>query len=175
MGVDPKTVVSYFSILEDTLVGFLLPAYHRSVRKQQRVNPKFYFFDTGIKRSLDRTLQIPLNEGTYEFGKAFEHFIVTQIAHLSRYRHPDWRLSYLRTAAGAEVDLVIDRPGQPEALIEIKSSRRIDARDVRGISRFTREFANPLALCISRDPTRMRMEGVLCVHWRDALTELGLA
>ena len=175
VGVDPKTVVSYFSILEDTLVGFLLPAYHRSVRKQQRVNPKFFFFDTGIKRSLDRTLQIPLNEGTYEFGKAFEHFIVTQIAHLSRYRHPDWRLSYLRTAAGAEIDLVIDRPGQPEALIEIKSSRRIDARDVRGIARFTGEFANPLALCISRDPMRMRMEGVLCVHWRDALAELGLS
>ena len=41
-GADPKTVISYFGILEDTLVGFLLPAYHRSVRKQQRVNPKFY-------------------------------------------------------------------------------------------------------------------------------------
>ena len=47
VGADPKTVITYFSILEDTLVGFLLPAFHRSIRKQQRVNPKFYFFDTG--------------------------------------------------------------------------------------------------------------------------------
>ena len=174
VGVDPKTVMSYFSILEDTLVGFLLPAYHRSVRKQQRANPKFYFFDTGVKRSLDRTLQVPLNVETYEYGKAFEHFVITQIAHLSRYRYPDWRLSYLRTAAGAEIDLVIDRPGQPEVLIEIKSSRRVDDRDVRSLARFTGDFENPAALCISRDPTRLRMDDVLCVNWRDALVELGL-
>ena len=174
VGVDPKTVISYFSILEDTLVGFLLPAYHRSVRKQQRANPKFYIFDTGVKRALDRTLQIPLNARTYEYGKAFEHFIITQIAHLSRYRYPDWRLSYLRTGAGAEIDLVVERPGQPEAIIEIKSSQRVDDRDVRGLARFTGDFANATALCISRDPTRMLMDGVLCLHWRDALAELGL-
>jgi len=174
VGVDPKTVISYFSILEDTLVGFLLPAYHRSVRKQQRANPKFYLFDTGVKRSLDRTLQVPLNTGTYEYGRAFEHFIVTQIAHLSRYRYPDWRLSYLRTGSGAGIDLVIERPGLPEAVIEIKSTQRVDDRDVRGLARFTGDFKNAAALCISRDPTRMAMDGVLCVHWRDALAELGL-
>ena len=150
-------------------------AYHRSIRKRQRANPKFYFFDSGVKRSLDRTLQVPLNVGTYEYGKAFEHIVVTQIAHLSRYRHPDWRLSYLRTGSGAEIDLVIERPGQSEALIEIKSSQRVDERDVRGLARFSGDFTNPTALCVSQDPTRMRIDGVLCVHWRDALTELGLA
>ena len=175
VGVDPKTVSAYFSILEDTLVGFLLPAYHRSVRKQQRVSPKFYFFDMGVKRALARTLPIPITEGTYEYGGAFEHFIITQIAHLSSYKYPDWRLSYLRTAAGAEIDLIIERPGAPEALIEVKSKQRIVARDIRSIARFAKNFANPLALCISRDATRMRFEDVLCMHWREALTELELA
>ena len=175
VGADPKAVKAYFGILEDTLVGFLLPAYHRSIRKQQRVSPKFYFFDGGVKRALDRTLRVPLNAGTYEYGKAFEHFVITQIAHLSSYRHPDWRLSHLRTGSGAEIDLVIERPGQSEALIEIKSARRIDERDVRGLARFTGDFANPTALCVSQDPTRMQIDGVLCLHWRDALAELGLA
>ncbi len=174
VGVDPKTVMAYFSILEDTLIGFLLPAYHRSVRKQQRSNPKFYLFDTGIKRSLDRTLELPLNAGTYEYGKAFEHFIVTQIEHLARYRHPDWRLSYLRTGAGAEIDLVIERPGRPVAILEIKSSERIDDRDIRSLARFAGDFAGPVALCVSRDPTRMATDGVLCVHWGEAFRELGL-
>ena len=174
VGADPKSVISYFSILEDTLVGFLLPAYHRSIRKQQSANPKFYYFDTGVRRSLQRTLDVPLRTGTYEYGKAFEHFVITQIVHLSRYRFPDWRLSYLRTGSGAEIDLVIERPGMPEALIEIKSSDRIDERNVRGLARFTGDFAQPLALCISMDPTRMRMGDVLCLHWRDALEELEL-
>ena len=175
VGADPKTVITYFSILEDTLVGFLLPAFHRSIRKQQRSNPKFYFFDTGVKRALDRTLELPLNAGTYEYGKAFEHFMTTQIVHLSQYRYPDWRVSYLRTGAGVEIDLVIERPGLPTALIEIKSSERVDERDVRHLTRFTGDFSEPLALCISRDPTRMQIDGVLCVHWREAFDELGLS
>ena len=175
VGADPKTVITYFSILEDTLVGFLLPAFHRSIRKQQRVNPKFYFFDTGVKRALDRTLDIPLNTGTYEYDKAFEHFVITQIVHLSRYRYPDWRISYLQTGAGVEIDLVIERPGLKTALIETKSSERVDERDVRHLARFTGDFPEPLALCISRDPTRMQIDGVLCVHWRDALDELSLS
>ena len=174
VGADPKTVLTYFSILEDTLVGFLLPAFHRSIRKQQRVNPKFYYFDPGVKRALDRTLDVPLNAGTHEYGKAFEHFIVTQIVHLSRYRSPDWRVSYLQTGAGVEIDLVIERPGLPTALVEIKSSDRVDERDVRHLARFIGDFPDPLALCISRDPTRMEIGGVLCVDWRAALGELGL-
>ena len=174
VGADPKTVMSYFSILEDTLVGFLLPAFHRSIRKQQRVNPKFYFFDTGVKRALERMLDVPLNPGTYEYGKAFEHLVITQIVHLSRYRYPDWRFSYLQTGAGVEIDLVIERPGLPTVLIEIKSSERVDERDVRNLTRFIGDFPEPLALCISRDRTRMLIEGVLCVHWREALEELGL-
>ena len=174
VGADPKTVNSYFSILEDTLVGSLLPAFHRSVRKQQRTGPKFYYFDPGVKRSLERTLDLPLRPGTYEYGKAFEHFVVTQILHLSRYLRPDWRFSYLRTGAGAEIDLVIERPGMPIALIEIKSSERIDEKDVRNFVRFTRDFVEPLAVCISRDPDRTRIESVLCLPWREALKELGL-
>ena len=175
VGADPKTVMSYFSILEDTLVGFLMPAFHRSIRKQQRSNPKFYFFDTGVKRALDRTLNVPLNPGTYEYGKAFEHFVITQIVHLSQYRYPDWRFSYLQTGAGVEIDLVIERPGLPTAIIEIKSSERVDERDTRNLARFTGDFPEPLALCISRDPTRMHIDDILCVHWRNALAELKLA
>ena len=42
------------------------------------------------------------------------------------------------------------------------------------LARFTGDFPLPLTLCISRDRTRMQIEGVLCVHWREALEELGL-
>ena len=76
-------MISYFSILEDTLVGFLLPAFQRSIRKQQRTNPKVYYFDTGIKRAPERTLEVPFRPATYEYRKAFEHFLVTQIVHLA--------------------------------------------------------------------------------------------
>ena len=80
----------------------------------------------------------------------------------------------LQTGAGAEIDLVIERPGMPVVLMEIKSSDRIDERDTRRLARFTGDFGRPLALCISRDPARMQIGGVLCLHWHEALVELGL-
>lgn len=98
VGVDTKTVISYFHILEDTLLGITLPPYHRSVRKQQRVNPKFYLFDTGVKRALERTLELPLTEQTYAFGDAFEHFVTCEFHRLAAYYARDWRFFYLQTA-----------------------------------------------------------------------------
>jgi uncharacterized protein len=172
VGVDTKTVMSYFSILEDTLIGILLPPYHRSIRKQQRKNPKFYYFDTGVKRALDRTLSIPLHKGTYEFGNAFEHFIITEIIRIARYLYPDWRFYYLITGGGAEIDLIISRPGLPEVIIEIKSAETVQQSDVRNLNTFHGDFRSPLALCISRDQTRKKIGSVLCLHWKEGIEEI---
>ena len=59
IGVDTTTVQNYYSILEETLVGFYLNPYHSSIRKSQRLSPKFYLFDTGVCRALKGTLKVP--------------------------------------------------------------------------------------------------------------------
>ena len=99
---------------------------------------------------------------------------LSRILHLSRYRWPDWRLSYLRTGAGAEIDLIIERPGRTIALIEIKSTDRVDERDIRNLARFARDFRDPFALCISQEPEHLRIGPVRCLPLRAALVELGL-
>lgn len=45
------TVQSYFQILEDTMLGFFLPAYQAGIRKKETVHPKFYFFDHAVARA----------------------------------------------------------------------------------------------------------------------------
>jgi predicted AAA+ superfamily ATPase len=174
VGVDTKTVQAYFSILEDTLVGTLLPAYHDSVRKRQRSNPKFYFFDTGVKRALERTLTVELREGTYAFGEAFEHFLIAEILRLSSYACNDWRFSYLRTSGQAEIDLIIERPGMPKALIEIKSSGRITERDTRALNHFYPDLGPAEAFCLSRDPHQKKIGAVWCLPWKEGLAKLGV-
>ncbi len=73
---------------------------------------RLYLFDTGVCRALSRTLNVPLNPGTYAFGRAFEHFVVIEALRRNDYLRKDFRFSYLRTKDGAEVDLVKERPGQ---------------------------------------------------------------
>ena len=174
IGADHKTVASYFEILEDTLLGFLLEPYHESVRKRQRQAPKFFFFDPGVARALSGTLNVELVSSTYGFGRTFEHFVLSEIVRLSDYRQKDYRFSYLRTKDGAEVDLIVERPGSRTALVEIKSTDRVDERDIRDLCRFLPDFPGAEAFCLSRDKVRKRIGDVLAVPWQEGLEELGL-
>ena len=174
VGADHKTVASYFEILEDTLLGFMLEPYHLSVRKRQSQSPKFYFFDPGVVRALTRMLTVPLKPRTYAYGRAFEHFVIVEIIRLSAYRQNDFRFSYLNTKDGVEIDLIVERPGQTTALIEIKSSTQVSERDVRQLAVFKKDLANTEAFCLSQDPARKEINGILSLPWSDGIEALGI-
>jgi len=170
VGVDDKTIYSYFSILEDTLIGFTLPAFHRSVRKQQREAPKFYLFDPGVVRALAGTLRVELLPQTYAFGDAFEHWVVLECYRMNEYRKLDYKLSYLRTKSGAEIDLIVQRPGKEDMLIEIKSAKQIMNDHVSQIKRFKKDWDSTCKAQIwSLDKNTKIIDGVECLHWEEGL------
>jgi len=177
VGVDVTTVQNYFEILEDTLVGHLLPPYHHSIRKRQRQNAKFYYFDLGIQRALRGLLKNEVVEQSYEFGDAFEHFLILEIKRRADYAEPDWRMSYLLTKDNAEIDLVLERPGKKTALIEFKSTASLQSlRDEKltGFRGLVREFPNSEAFVFSRDPIARKSEGIHFLPWQEGLDKLGL-
>lgn len=174
VGVDHKTVASYFEILEDTLLGFTLEPWHASVRKRQRKAPKFWWFDSGVVRALAGTLSVDLVARSGGFGRAFEHFVILEIVRAADYARSDFRFFYLRTKDDAEIDLIVERPGRPPALVEIKSADSVEPRHVRDLQRFLPDFPGAVALCLSRDPMRRKMGDVLALPWQEGLTELGL-
>jgi predicted AAA+ superfamily ATPase len=172
VGVDYKTVQSYFSILEDTLLGFFLEPYHRSIRKQQRQAPKFYLFDTGVKRALENTLDIPLKPQTFFFGNAFEHWVITELFRLNHYYKKDYSLSYLRTKDQAEIDVIIEMPGKGHILVEIKSTTRPDRVEARKLEHFLDDFpdAEALMLCLADEP--QKIGNVLCLPWQEGIKRI---
>ena len=172
IGVDTTTVQSYYTILEDTLVGFYLRPYHTSVRKSQKLSPKFYLFDTGVCRALKRTLSVPLLPQTYDFGEVFEHFIILEFIKLTEYLRKDWEFYYLSTKDGAEIDLIIDRPNQKTLCIEIKSSSLIVESDIRHLSRIGKDIPNSKLYCFSREPQKKKIQNIHCREWREGLKEI---
>ncbi len=113
-----------------------------------------------------------LKPGTYEYGRAFEHFVIIEIIRLNAYQRNDWEISYLRSNHGAEVDLVIDRPGKPLALVEIKSTEKINDRDVSTLNGFARDLPEAQSFCLSCDSHEMSIGRVCCLHWREGLGRL---
>lgn len=174
VGASTPTVQTYFQILEDTLVGLLLEPFHESIRKRQRDNPKFYFFDTGVQRALNNTLTVELKPQTYAFGVAFEHFVINEINRLQSYAKKDYRLSYLRSKDDVEIDLIIERPGLKRALVEIKSTERVAEEDVRSLQSLGKDIARSEAFCLSLDRTEKKIGAVRCFPWQRGLEEIGL-
>lgn len=170
IGVDNKTVYSYFSILEDTLIGFFLPAFNRSIRKQQHEAPKFYLFDHGVTRALAGTLRVELLPQTYAFGEAFEHWVILECYRSNEYKKLDYKMSYLRSKSSAEIDLVVQRPGNKDLLVEIKSTDRITKEHASKVRRFMNDWDRPcLAQIWSLDKNAKVIDEVECIYWKEGL------
>lgn len=171
VGADEKTIKEYFSILEDTLIGFFLQPFQHSFRKRLSSKPKFYLFDTGVTRALSRQLSLPLLPSTSAYGDAFEHFIILECMKLASYYHPEFRFSYLKTKDDLEIDLVVERPGLPLLFIEIKSNAHVNTEDLRSLSSIAKEFKNCEAVCFSKDRYSKQFDHVKILPWQKGIIQ----
>lgn len=115
--VDAKTVSHYIDILTDLLLVRRLEPWHTNVKKRLVKSPRYYVRDSGILHRLlginsyDTLLSNPV------LGKSWEGFAVENILSVLPSRAESY---FYRTAAGAEVDLVIKMPSSEIWAIEIK-------------------------------------------------------
>ncbi|MDO4511539.1 MAG: AAA family ATPase [Bacteroidales bacterium] len=155
-GVSSKSVKEYFSILEETLVGFYLPAFTKVIKRRVQVSPKFYYFDVGVANFLLR--RGSLLRGTAEYGHAFEHFIIQEIRAYLDYSESNKQLSFWHTQNNAyEVDAVI---GDAEVAIEIKSSDSVNSSHLKGLKAFKEEHPECRLVVVSLDEKPRLLNGV---------------
>ena len=55
--VSRSTVDTYFSILQDTLLGHFLPAWRPGLKVREATHPKFYWFDPRVARAWEKPLR----------------------------------------------------------------------------------------------------------------------
>lgn len=167
--IETKSVQRYFEILEDTLIGHYLPAYHSSLRKQQRLSPKFYFFDLGVLRALEGDLN-PVSPQSYAYGRFFEHFVVLECIRLRDYLERDIKFSYLKLKNGFEVDLILEEKSKPTLLVEIKSGTRVGHESVKKLQAISKDFPTPCKLQIWCQEKQPRLqEEVEILPWQLAM------
>lgn len=169
---DAKTVSGYYEILEDTMIGFRLPAYHTSIRKQQKKAPKFYLFDTGIARALAGQVDYDLVPRSFEYGQLFEAFVVNELHRRFTYKGKQFKLSYLRVNEDLEIDLIIERGPLAPTLVEIKSASKVDERHVKGLLTLGPDFKSAKQYLISNDPDTKQFSSVLACHWTEAMDRI---
>lgn len=115
--IDGKTVGHYIDILTDLLLIRRLEPWHVNVKKRLVKSPRFYVRDSGVLNRLlgidnyDMLLSNPI------LGKSWEGFVIENIHSVLPRRAETY---FYRTAAGAEIDLVVKMPSSEVWAIEIK-------------------------------------------------------
>lgn len=139
--VPRSSLSNYFEILEETLLGFRLPAYQPGLQVREVGHPKFYFFDPGVARAAAGLLDEPL-DSSY-LGVQLETWIYHEIRVALRSAGKNYPVYYYRTGSGSEIDFVIETKRKtlsrkPEViLIEVKASKDWNSK----YEKATREFA----------------------------------
>lgn len=166
-GVSAKVVRNYFQILEDTLLGFRILPWRKSMNRRLIETEKFYLFDIGVTNYLARRRP---EAGTPEFGKAFEQFVLMELKAYQAYQNPELDIRYWRTSSGFEVDFIL---GDMDVAIEVKASERIHSGHAKSLRALLEEHSVKKAIIVSRERQPRNLDTSISVlPWQQFLDRL---
>jgi predicted AAA+ superfamily ATPase len=150
VGLSPNTIREYYQILEDTLLGHLLPPFQGTAKRKPVATSKFYLFDVGVANSLRRTGTIRRGSDTY--GRALEHLVFLELRSYLDYTRSDEPLTFWRSLTQFEVDFLI----HDRVAIEVKGKSRVNPRDYKGILALGEELSLERRIVVCEEARRRR-------------------
>jgi uncharacterized protein len=171
LGVSNHTITRYMDVLEQTYLLRRLPPYFCNVGKRLVKAPKAYLRDSGlVHHLLNITTADDLDSHPIR-GASWETFVLEDVIRRERLEHPQSQFFYWRTAAGAEIDLVIDR-GSERFAIEIKSARADKPKAIHALESAAADVATKSATFIDQDKGLDRLRPNIdrrgfdeAIHW----------
>jgi predicted AAA+ superfamily ATPase len=116
LGLAVNTVKAWLSVLEATSQVIVLRPYYANLTKRLVKTPKLYFTDVGTVCHLVGLRDVEHAASGPMAGALFENAVVADVYKTLLHRGTEPRLYFWRTAAGREVDLLIEDQGQLVAL-----------------------------------------------------------
>ena len=156
-----STVQEYFRLLKDTLLAWEVPVWHQGHSRKTVETAKFYLFDPGVARRLQGRLSVV--PGTTEYGHAFEHWVMHELATFADTMRFDTEITYWRTQTKLEVDFVVN----DKVAIEAKATQNAKAEDLKGLRAIADEGEFQARLLVCNEPHRREKDGIVILPWRE--------
>lgn len=167
--VGRKAVEGYIEILEDLLLSFRIPVFTKRAKRLITQHPKFYYFDTGIFRSLRPSG--PLDRSDEIDGAGLEGLVAQHLRAFCDLDERHFSLFFWRTKAGMEVDFILY--GQKAIIaIEVKRTARPRAGDFSGLKAFKSDYPMAKTILLYGGKERLRIKDVECLPCEDFLRNL---
>ena len=157
-GVRRTTVDGFVEILEGLLIASRLPPFLRHAKRKVVAHDKFYFFDSGVYRSLrpkgsmDRPEEIA--------GMALEGLVFQHLAAWRDYSGLQGGLYFWRTHQNHEVDFVVYNEND-FAAIEVKHTGNPSKADFAGLKLFAKDYPEARRILLYRGSEQYLADGVL--------------
>ena len=120
-GVSFQTAKSWLSILQESFVIYLLPAYAANEGKRLRKSPKLYFYDTGLLcHLLDLRDEQDMRLSAH-FGAIVENFVLIETLKSHLNKGEEARLFYYRDDSKREIDLIDEGAAGGGIMVEVKA------------------------------------------------------
>lgn len=110
LGMSKNTVERYLDLLEKAFVIYRLTGFSRNLRKEISKNPRYYFYDVGIRNALINNFN-PIEMRNDE-GLLWENYIISERMKKQEYSGISSNNYFWRTYDRKEVDLVEEREGK---------------------------------------------------------------
>jgi predicted AAA+ superfamily ATPase len=159
-GVPAATIREYYSLLEDTLLGFYVTPWEKTIKRKAIATSKFYLFDLGVTHTLAGTKTLDRNSDLY--GRSFEHWIGLELKSYLDYQRIQDRLCFWQSKHQHEVDFIIG----DDIAIEVKATQKISPRDLKNLYILQEENICKQFILISHDKIETKKDNIWCVHWK---------
>lgn len=168
-GVKRTTVDGYVDILRDLLVADVVPVFSKRAKRELVSHGKFYFFDTGVWRTLRP--KGPLDNPSEIDGAALEGLVYQHLRAKLDLDGVRDGLFFWRTRSGVEVDFVVYTQ-QTFMAVEVKNATRVQLSDVAGLRAFVEDYPGATPVLVYRGTERIMFNGVLLVPAGEFLLSL---
>lgn len=146
-----------------------MPVFSRRAKRILTHQPKLYWFDAGVFRSVRPSG--PLDRPEEIEGAALEGLVAQHLRAWIDYGSAEATLQFWRTKSGNEVDFVVyGRAGF--WAIEVKNSASVRPADLRGLRAFHEDYPTARLVLLYRGNRRLRIDGISCMPCEAFLSEL---
>jgi predicted AAA+ superfamily ATPase len=128
-GLPHTTLTRYLALLETVFLVHRLPAWSPNLGKRLVKAAKLHLVDTGLACHLIGTDARRLNDDRSLLGRMLETFVVGELRRQLSWTDPRTTLYHYRTAAGSEVDVVLEKADGSVAGVEVKAGATVGTSD----------------------------------------------
>jgi predicted AAA+ superfamily ATPase len=142
-GLSADTIRRFIGYYRQLFISWQARPYHANIGKRMMKMSKYYYYDTGLLRSV-------LGSFSVSSGQFFENTVLAEIKKILSFTEGQQDLSFSRTSTGVEADgLFYSNNGQVQFFIEVKQAETYHAKDIRHLKKYINANEESIGLLVN--------------------------